>query len=111
PLADGGMAGAVADHADFTVLTYNVKGLPWIVAGDRGPALRAIGDRLARLRAVGSQPGVVVLQEAFIAEAREIGARGGYRYQVSGPIVRDGPSGEISGRAWYRGETGPAVVD
>lgn len=97
--------------SDLTVLTYNVKGMPYVVAGDRSMALRAIGDRLARLRSAGRQPGVVVLQEAFIAEARAIGSRAGYPYQIAGPCCRAPGAAPAAGRNWLRGETAGALVD
>lgn len=67
------------------VLTYNVKGLPWPVASGRPQALAVIADRLERMRAVGTAPQVVVVQEAFTAEAKAIGEQAGYRYRATGP--------------------------
>lgn len=72
-----------AGHID--ILSYNVKGLPWPLAGGRPQALATIGDRLAALRAAGRAPQVVVLQEAFTGDARAIAARSGYRYVAFGP--------------------------
>jgi endonuclease/exonuclease/phosphatase family metal-dependent hydrolase len=76
----------------LSVLTYNVHGLPWPIAADRTPALRAIGARLAALRREGKQPSIVVLQEAFTPEAKQIGTRAGYRFVIEGPS-RDLASG------------------
>lgn len=108
----------LADHpsakaaSDFSVMTYNVKGLPWPVASGRPEALRQIGQRLAQLRAAGRQPMVVVLQEAFTAEAKSIGARAGYPYQVQGPYHRaEAGESEAAGGRWYLGETQPAELD
>ncbi|MXP41645.1 endonuclease [Altererythrobacter soli] len=100
-----------ADRGDFSVLTYNVKGLPWPVALGRGAALQRIGDRLAHMRAAGQQPSVVVLQEAFIGEAKAIGERAGYRYRVFGP--RDSVASAHPGieRRWYLGETQGKQLD
>ena len=111
PAAPASLIRASAPHADLSVLTYNVKGLPFAVAGDRSAELRAIGDRLAMLRAAGRQPGVVVLQEAFIEQARAIGDRAGYPYHVVGPCCR--ASGDVPGieRNWLRGETAGTLVD
>lgn len=95
---------------DLTVLTYNVKGLPWPVASDREPALARIGQRLAALRRMGTQPGVVVLQEAFTPEAKAIGRVAGYAWQVVGPDHRPQPGNPVGG-AWYFGETQPAMLD
>ena len=69
----------------LSVLTYNVHGLPWPIARGRVSAMEKIADRLRALRMRGEQPSVVVLQEAFTAEAKAIGARAGYRFVVEGP--------------------------
>ncbi|MDE8650900.1 endonuclease/exonuclease/phosphatase family protein [Novosphingobium album (ex Liu et al. 2023)] len=99
-------------EGDFAVLTYNVKGLPWPIARQRGPALRKIAARLAQLRREGRQPGVVVLQEAFRDEAKQIGAIAGYPYYVEGPYTAPAPAAaDMPGREWSLGETGPAWID
>lgn len=101
----------VAPRFDGTisVLTYNVRGLPWPVATGRGASLEKIGDTLAQLRAQGRAPSIVVLQEAFTGQAQAIGRRGGYRYAVRGPDddtrgAADGGTSEPS-RRWWLGET------
>jgi len=98
--------------SEFSLMTYNVKGLPWPIAQGRAEAIRGIGDRLVQMRVSGRQPTVVVLQEAFIDEAKAIGDRAGYRFQVRGPDMRaeDGVSAKAGG-AWYLGETGPSRLD
>lgn len=73
----------------LSVMTYNVKGLPWPIALGRSSALMEIGRRFRHLRALGKQPHVVLLQEAFIPEAKALGAIGGYPYMVTGPQPRD----------------------
>jgi endonuclease/exonuclease/phosphatase family metal-dependent hydrolase len=78
--AQAGLAGR-----ELRVMTYNVEGLPWPVAQGRGAAMRAIGERLADLRAKSQAPQVIALQEAFIGEARMIRVLGGYRYVAYGP--------------------------
>lgn len=98
--------------ADFSVMTYNVKGLPWPIAQGRPAALGDIADRLAAMRAQGRQPTIVVLQEAFIADAKAIGDRAGYAYQVYGPYLRAGAGvTAAAGGQWYLGETQPAPLD
>lgn len=96
---------------DLSVLTYNVAGLPWPLAKKGPVALRAIGERLARMRAEGCAPRVVVLQEAFSAEAKAIGARAGYAYSVEGPYLRTGGVPPGMDRSWMLGETAGTPVD
>lgn len=76
---------AAADADALSVLTYNVEGLPAPFAFGRAKAAGEIAARLKALREVGQQPHVVVLQEAFGAAQRAIGAKAGYRYIVFGP--------------------------
>lgn len=97
----------------LSVLTYNVKGLPWPVALHRTSALAKIAERLRALRRIGRSPQIVVLQEAFTIEAQEIGAAAGYRYVATGPDA--GETGVaandnddrmfMAGARWWRGET------
>ncbi|WP_395332481.1 endonuclease/exonuclease/phosphatase family protein [Novosphingobium sp. BL-8H] len=114
PLAQPVVSAAMpaAGHADLSVMTYNVKGLPWPLASGRPQALAAIGDRLAQLRRMGRQPQVVVLQEAFIPEAKAIARAAGYAHVVVGPQVRAAPDADQAAtRNWLLGETGSAQVD
>jgi endonuclease/exonuclease/phosphatase family metal-dependent hydrolase len=76
---------APAFDGALSVMTYNVKGAPWPVTHGRGRDLRAIGDRLRQLRTEGRNPHIVLLQEAFSADARAIARRAGYRFVVRGP--------------------------
>lgn len=112
---DAGMAGPAVDpaeRADLAVLTYNVKGLPWPVATGRDRPLKAIAARLAALRREGRQPQVVVLQEVFTDQAREIAARAGYAWHVHGPYARPAPGvAAAAGGQWHLGETAPALLD
>lgn len=96
----------------LSVLTYNVKGLPWPIALGRPEALGRIADGLARLRDDGRAPHVVVLQEAFTDAARQVASRAGYRYVVDGPgadtpgesdaaVARD----YAAAARWWNGET------
>ncbi|WP_342743676.1 endonuclease/exonuclease/phosphatase family protein [Novosphingobium mathurense] len=105
--------------SELSVMTYNVKGLPWPVALGRSSALLEIGRRFRHLRAQGKQPHVVLLQEAFIPEAKALGAIGGYPYMVTGPQPRDSsavptPSLDQDFRArvhWGKGEGEGKWVD
>src|SRR5689334_7647279 len=66
---------APAFDGSLSVMTYNVKGAPWPVTHGRRRDLREIGDRLHQLRADGRNPHIVLLQEAFSADARAIAQR------------------------------------
>lgn len=81
----GASSASARDHAAVTLLSYNVKGLPWPVTSGRPAALRAIARQLWSMRQQGRQPGVVALQEAFVPEAKAIGRAAGYRYMALGP--------------------------
>jgi endonuclease/exonuclease/phosphatase family metal-dependent hydrolase len=97
---------------DLSVMTYNVKGLPWPLASGRPEALASIAERLSALRREGRQPHVVVLQEAFTSEAKAIGRLAGYPYVVEGPYSRPAPSlAQSFWREWHLGEASPAQVD
>jgi endonuclease/exonuclease/phosphatase family metal-dependent hydrolase len=105
---------AIEGDADFSVMTYNVKGLPWPIARGRGKALEMIGEHLAAMRSKGLQPDIIVLQEAFVSDAKAIGKRAGYRYSALGPDERSAKadaSGEEVERHWYLGETQGKQID
>jgi endonuclease/exonuclease/phosphatase family metal-dependent hydrolase len=102
----------------LSLLTYNVEGVPWPFAWNRPPAFARIADRLRQLRAAGRNPQIVVLQEAFTADAQAIGREAGYRYVVAGPSAAEAnpappaPSDlrYEAAASWWRGEThGPEV--
>ncbi len=77
-------ATAVRAAATLSVMTYNVHGVPWPVAEDRSASLSAIATQLRAMRSAGRQPGIVALQEAFVPDAKAIGAAAGYRYVALG---------------------------
>ncbi|MFT3965095.1 MAG: endonuclease/exonuclease/phosphatase family protein [Sphingobium sp.] len=97
---------------ELSVLTYNVKGLPWPLAWGRPADFIHMADRLRELGRDGRRPQVVVLQEAFTEDARQIGRQAGYRYVADGPdAVRVNPvrpgrieAGFLSGASWSKGE-------
>lgn len=87
---------------ELSVLTYNVRGLPWPLAAGRAAALKEIGAELAQMREDGRQPDVVLIQEGFRGEVRDLVKASGYRYWVQGPNrserAADAPTAE--GRAY-----------
>jgi endonuclease/exonuclease/phosphatase family metal-dependent hydrolase len=101
PQAAGGspppVAQPVAQNANGTaevsVLTYNIRGLPWPFATGRAAALKKIGRELAALRAQGRQPDIVLIQEGFRGEVADLVKASGYRYWVQGPTRSERPRG------------------
>lgn len=81
------MAQALPDGGNTTlsVMTYNIKGLPWPLAFGRDVALARIGKRLRALRQRGQQPHILLLQEAFTPQAAQIAGASGYRHMTFGP--------------------------
>ena len=113
--ARGGASEAPPSHpfetraavSQISVLSYNIKGMPWPAAWGRDAAMDRIAARLAAYRRQGTQPDIVLLQEAFTDTAREIGRRAGYRHVVFGPDAGQVPTGEDTeplGRDWVHGE-------
>ena len=76
---------AMVQSAEISVLTYNVKGLPWPIASGRGQALREIGRELAELRREGREPDIVLIQEGFRGEMADLVRASGYRFWARGP--------------------------
>ena len=103
--------------ARLSVLTYNVRGLPWPVAIGRTSALAAIGGRLRLMRDRGVQPHIVLLQEAFTDPAKRIAREAGYRYVAYGPVaaapLSTTPLGEgfASAAQWLKGERSGSLID
>jgi len=69
----------------FSVMTYNVEGLPWPIRKKRGSALKKIGHELAALRSRGEEPDVVLIQEGFRGEIWDLIDESGYPYVARGP--------------------------
>lgn len=102
-----GPAEPPVQSAEISVLTYNIRGLPWPIALGRGKALRDIGRELAALRREGRQPDVVLIQEGFRDEVAGLFAESGYRYWARGPgrSERTRFEGPVLGaRDLFRGE-------
>ena len=77
------------DPTELSILSYNVEGLPWPIASGRDAAAGTIADRLADMRAAGTQPHIVAIQEAFGQAGKRIGREAGYRYLADGPSDND----------------------
>ncbi|HUD30797.1 MAG TPA: endonuclease/exonuclease/phosphatase family protein [Novosphingobium sp.] len=98
------------DDGTLSVMTYNVKGLPFPLAQGRPEALARIAEGLRRLRREGRQPDVILLQEAFIPEAKAIARRAGYAHVSIGPgtdhavAAPDERDTFLQQAAWMHGE-------
>jgi endonuclease/exonuclease/phosphatase family metal-dependent hydrolase len=102
-----GSAEPPVQSAEISVLTYNIRGLPWPIALNRGKALRDIGRELAALRREGRQPDVVLIQEGFRDEVAGLFEESGYKYWAQGPgrSERTRFQGAVLGaRDLFRGE-------
>lgn len=86
---------------EVTVLTYNVRGLPWPVARGRRQALRAIGLELAAMRAAGHAPDIVLIQEGF-EDIGDLVAASEYRHWASGPQRGDRPVEAVFAKGFAR---------
>ncbi len=98
----------------LSVMTYNVKGLPFPAAYGRADKLAEIGQRLGYLRRAGAQPHVVLLQEAFIPEAKAIARSAGYTHLALGPQISEvqgAPTDLAMGSSWFRWESLGKWVD
>lgn len=84
---------ASARSTEISILTYNVRGLPWPLAQGRAKALKAIGAELAMMRRDGRQPDVVLIQEGFRGEVADLVKASGYRHWARGPSRAERPSG------------------
>lgn len=106
-------------NTTLSLMTYNIKGLPWPLAFDRDEALARIARRLRALRERDQQPHIVLLQEAFTPQAAEIARTFGYRHMTFGPdrLMRSPIAPAAADRAflrdarWDRGEAMGKQVD
>ncbi len=92
---------APARSAEISVLTYNVRGMPWPAARNRGTAMGAIGRELAQMRREGRQPDVVLIQEGFVGDMAKLAQASGYRYWVKGPDRKARPAAPLLGARYY----------
>lgn len=108
-------ADGTTKSAQFSVLTYNLEGLPWPARKGRAEPLREIGARLAAMNADGSAPDIALFQEMFSPSAKQAVEGSGYGAIAPGPrrvrSPKDGPERKISGKAKpLKGELGLRVL-
>ncbi len=105
------------DDASLSVMTYNIKSLPWPIARGRAEAIDAIGKQLSLMRERGIQPHIVLLQEAFTDHAKAIAHAAGYRFVATGPASPSESAAPplgfsyASAARWDRGEIGAGALD
>jgi endonuclease/exonuclease/phosphatase family metal-dependent hydrolase len=80
------------------VLTYNVEGLPKLTRKGRRDPLQEIGEHLRRMRADGTAPQVVMLQEVFSRRARSAVIASGYPSLAPGPSAGQTPPAAVTPR-------------
>lgn len=85
PLPESTEAAPDQCSAEITVLSYNVRAIPGF-EGRNTEAFDRIGEILEQRRRDGTQPDIVLLQEAFKSEHIDaIRARAKYPYELQGP--------------------------
>lgn len=67
------------------VLTLNINGLPPPLKDNAPPLMERIAEILRQRRAQGTQPHVVLLQEAFSSASRIVVEKSGYEFVQAGP--------------------------
>jgi len=94
------------------VLLWNVEGLPWPIRSGRAPKLARIADWIAKRRAAGLGPDILILHKAFAPEASRIATLAGFRSVVPGPAIyaerleaaATPPPAYAEGAHWWKGE-------
>lgn len=115
PLAIHTDADGVTKSATFSVLTYNLEGLPWPARSGRPPKLKEIGERISAMHEDGSAPDIILFQEMFSTAAKKAVAASGYAAIAPGPrrvsSPEDGPERRLSGKSKpLKGELGLRVL-
>lgn len=78
-------AARASEHSvRFTILSYNIHGLPPVIAPN-SDRFAEIGEILKERRAAGTAPQVVFLQESFIGKTAQLNEIAGYPNLVYGP--------------------------
>ena len=115
PLAVETAADGVTKSAQFSVMTYNLEGLPWPARSGRPAKLKEIAARLKGMHEDGTAPDIVLFQEMFSSAAKKAVAASGYGAIAPGPrrvsSPEDGPERKLSGKAKpLKGELGLRVL-
>ena len=84
-----GDANAQPSAVDLRVLSYNINGLPSPLKKGKAPHYARIAELLQERRARGTQPHIVLIQEAFDGKADIVAETTGYQYVLKGPGRKD----------------------
>ena len=76
---------SATEKLTLRVLSYNVNDLPWPLRKKSKAQMKFIGRDLARRRAEGTAPDIVLLQEAFTNRAKKLVKKADYPYVKKGP--------------------------
>ncbi len=104
---------------EIDVLIYNVAALPWPIRSNRTRSLKLIGKELAQMRQNGTEPDIVLLQEAFRRSTKFLIDSSGYTNWVRGPLAGDrtpdyserAPENFKKARSFWNGEKFGKVMD
>lgn len=78
-----------AQAKSLKVMSYNVNGLPWPIKKNKRPLLMEIARIIKEQREIGTAPDVLLIQEGFRPEVKEMVAAMGYPYVFKGPKDSD----------------------
>lgn len=94
------------------VLLWNVEGLPWPIRGGREAKLTRIADWIAKRRAAGLGPDILILHKAFTPDASRIAVAAGFHTILPGPALDQRrelaaappPADYADAARWWKGE-------
>jgi len=92
---------------DLRVLSYNINGLPAPLKKGKEPHYARIAEVLQQRRIEGTQPHIVLIQEAFDGKSDILADTTGYKYVLKGPGRKDGNK---RGRAHWAQKTRKAYA-
>lgn len=105
-------------YLTFTVMIYNVAGLPWPVRWGTGEAMARLGTAFEQ-EFTDARPELLLLQEAFVPSATRLAEKAKYRNFVRGPDRGDKPTFDepqldpefLDDRRRFKGEKAEKLVD
>ena len=86
---DSASAPDTPEMIELRVLSYNINGLPAPLKKGKKPHYARIAEVLKERRANGTQPHIVLIQEAFDGKSDIVAETTGYKYVLKGPGRKD----------------------